>query len=852
VKAINIKNFIFLFFLIFISGKIFSQNKGLTIVKGNVADAETGEPLAFANVTFENSSISTKTNPDGNYQITTKETFNKIKISCVGFKTETKSISPGKIQLANIKMHSETKTLKEMVVKPPKKRYKNKDNPAVELMDNVIKHKTSNHLEDADYVEYEKYEKDFFALSNINEKFKHQKLLKNFIFIFNNIDTTKIIGKAVLPVYIRESLMDCYSRKTPKAHKEIEKGTKMVSFKEYLDDQGLVNMLKYLYMDVDIYDNNVSLLTNQFLSPIAPTAPLFYKYFIIDTSLVDNEKCVKVYYSPRNRTDLLFQGNMYISLDSSYAVKKIEISVNKYINLNWIKDLSIVQTFDKEQNQGWKLTTDDMSIDFGIMNQKKGVFGERFVSYKNFIFNTPRKDSIYEGEKEIHKPDAEVHDDAYWDNHRHEALSKTEQGVYKTMDSIKKMPKFKRSMNLILFLSTGYIKSGDFDIGPFNSFTSYNPIEGYRVRFGGRTNTNFSKKINFDGYVTYGFLDQRYKYSLGTTYSFTKKSIYEFPVKSLRLSYTYDTRIPGQELQYVQDDNFFLSFKRGVNNKFLYNKTFKIEHLNEFKNHFSYTLGFQYAQQEPTGKLFYNTNDYSQQLNTVKYLTISKFYLNLRIAPHEKFYQGKTYRAIVPSSYPIIQLMYSVGIKNLLNDDYNFQNIGANIQKRFLLGMFGYTYVTLEAQEVLGKVPFPLLLISHANQTYTYQAQSYNLMNFLEFVSDKYVTLYIDHYFNGAIFNKIPLLKRLKWREVVTGKILYGSLSNQNNPKYQNDLFRFPVDANNNPTTFTLDKQPYIEVSAGIANIFKFFRIDLVKRLTYLNNPNVSSIGIRIKIKMDF
>ena len=190
-------------------------------------------------------------------------------------------------------------------------------------------------------------------------------------------------------------------------------------------------------------------------------------------------------------------------------------------------------------------------------------------------------------------------------------------------------------------------------------------------------------------------------------------------------------------------------------------------------------------------------------------------------------------------------------IKNLLNNDYSFQNIGANIQKRFLLGIFGYTYVTLEAQEVLGKVPFPLLLISHANQTYTYQAQSYNLMNFLEFVSDKYVTLYIDHYFNGAIFNKIPLLKRLKWREVVTGKILYGSLSNQNNPKYQNDLFRFPVDANNNPTTFTLDKQPYIEVSAGIANIFKFFRFDLVKRLTYLNNPNVSSIGIRMKIKMD-
>jgi len=834
-----------------VSCQVFAQSNTNIIIKGTVIDTDTNEPIPFASVELLGTKTWTTTDMDGHYKVTINVTTNKIRFSSLGYHTEIKSVSPGKSQIINARMKPTVVSINEVVIKPDKKRYKNKKNPAVELIEMVIENKSKNRKEVLDSYEYEKYEKTQFALSNFNDKLKQRKAFRKFKFVFDNVDSTTLAGSKILPVYLKETLSDYYYRKSPRQTKEIVKANKMVSFEGYVDNKGMTDYLKYLYQDINIYNSDITFLTNQFLSPIAKTAPSFYKYFIQDTTMVEGNKCVKLFFSPRNKTDMLFTGFMYIKLDSSFVVKRIEMSVNKDINLNWVKDVNIVQEFNQIQDKGWLLSTDEISIDFGLSKNGMGVFGQRTVSYKNYKVNELLPDSIFQGVDFVQNNDADKKSTTFWNTNRHQPLSKSENGVYTIIDSVKKVPAFKRTMDIMMLLISGYRDLGNFEIGPVNTFYSYNPIEGVRLRLGGRTTPKFSKKINFETYLAYANRDKKYKYYLGATYSLTDKTIHNFPVKSVKISLQDETKIPGQELQFVQEDNILLSIKRGDNNKLLYNKTFRIEHLNEFENHFSYALSYNYTRQSPGGELFFNPVNYNLSDYRIPYINISEVSTTLRYASHEQFYQGKLYRTPITNKYPIFQLQYTIGSK-ILGNDYNYQNLRVSISKRFYPSVLGYTDVIWEAGKIFGKVPYPLLTMHRANQTYSYQITSYNLMNFLEFVSDQYVSLNVDHCFNGFIFNKIPVMKKLKLREVATCKVLYGSLSDSNNPNYESGLFKLPTDNEGNPITYTLEKKPYIEASVGISNIFKFFRIDLVKRLTYLDHPNVASTGIRARFKFDF
>lgn len=829
-----------------------SQNaRVLTTVSGIVVDASTNEPLPFASVSFVGSNVGVIANLDGEFKISSYEATEKVQVSILGFESKVISIQKGKVQTIRIKLNQVTTSIDEVVVIGKRERFKKKNNPAIELIDSVIANKKHNKKEEFAYYEYEKYEKLMFALSNVTEDFKKKRVFRDFQFVFNNLDSTKIVGTPLLPVYLEENIADCYYRKSPYSSKSLVKAQKLVGFDGYIDNQGLNDYMKYLYQDIDIYDNNVTVVTNQFLSPVATTATTFYKYFIMDTVLIDNKKCIKLFVSPFNKTDLLFQGFLYVMPQEKYAIKKVELYVNKSINLNWVRSLNIKQEFAKVDSTGWMLTEDEIGVDFGFIDKGMGIYGQRSVSYKNYLLNVQRPDSTYKGVEKKMTLDAEKQDTAYWNAHRHQPLAKSELGVYATMDSVQKVPAFKRTMNIAMLLLTGYRDLGYFEIGPVNTFYSYNPIEGVRVRFGGRTTPKFSKRFTYETYGAYGFTDEKWKYYLGTTYSLTNKSIYEFPVKSIKASYQVDTKIPGQELQFVQEDNVLLSIKRGVNDKLFYNKTARFEYLNEFPNHMSIGASYQYQEQTPGGNIYFNHTDYSSYKNDVDLLTTSEVGLTLRYAPHEKFYQGKKYRIPVPSSYPVLQLQYTLGA-NFLGNDYNYHNLKFSVSRRFNLSVLGYTDVIWESGKQFGSVPYPLLMIHHANQTYSYQIMSYNLMNFLEFVSDEYTSLNVDHSFNGFIFNKVPLLKRLKFREVATCKILYGRLSDENNPIDHPDLFKFPTDENGVPITYTLEEKPYIEASVGVSNILKLFRVDLVKRLTYLDHPNVSGTGIRVRFKFDF
>lgn len=830
----------------------------MTKVKGVVIDANTKEPLPFVSVNFVGTNVGTTTDFDGNFYMESQWASNRLLASFVGYNVDTLPVIIGTSQTVNFSLTEKAINIEAVNIVVKKKRYKNKGNPATAIMKNVIKNKKNNRKESLDYYEYDKYEKVEFDLNNITKKFKNRGYLKKFQFVFDYVDTSNINGKPYLPIFLRETSSKIYYRSQPKSLKEYCFGTKITGFEDYVDDQGTSFIMDKLYADVNIYDNDIYLLSNQFISPISSIALSTYKYFIIDTTVIDSQKCINLAFLPRNKFDFAFKGNLYVLEDSTNAIVKVEMSITDEVNLNFVTDISIEQEFKFFNNQAWMLTKDEIIIDYSLNKRGIGMYGRKSASYKDYVFNSEKPDTIYKGVSNVIKMDGyEEKDETFWEQARHNELTKTEEGVYEMIDSIQEVPAFKRTMEVAMIFFTGYKDVGPIDIGPIAAFYSFNDVEGFRLRVGGRTNLKFHKKIFIDSYLAYGFKDEEFKYSVGIAYSFNKDHLMN-PQHRIGFSHEHETAFPGANVGLLNNDNIFLSFRRGNSSRMLFYDSYKTEYLKEFSSGFSFQLSYENKKQKPWGSgITFQTGDFINPVFIDNIIT-DEVSIDLRFAPNEQFYQGKNYRLPLVNKYPVFKVSYNQGIKGLIDGQYEYTRLSLSIFKRFYLSPIGYTDAEIGGGKVFGTLPFPLLNLPQANQSFAYQARSYNLMNFLEFISDEYASINIQHFFNGAIFNKIPLLKRLKFREVVTFKAIYGQLSDANNPNKNSDAFKFPFDENNQSETFSLEAKPYMETSVGVANILKFLRIDIVKRLTYLDNPNISElwgvrgIGIRSKIKLDF
>jgi hypothetical protein len=823
-----------------------------TVVKGFVKDATTMKPIQFVSIYFEGGKGVT-TGEDGSYSIVTnRDNLKILNFSFTGYKNFSKKIVVGKEQTVNVELQL-SDALKEVVVKTRKRgKYKNRDNPAVELIDLVIENKDKNRIKAYDFVQYQQYEKLSLSLTNKPEKLIKNRLFKNYKFILENIDSTTIEGKSLLPIYLEEKLSDRYFKKNPEKDKTITLGEKKVNYGDFLDDNGISQYLKKLYADINIYENNITILNTQFLSPIADMGPTFYRYYIRDTVELDGIKLVKLYFTPRNTNDLLFRGTLFVTLDGKYGVQKISMTISKNANLNWTRELRINQDFEKATDGRFHVIKSSMLAEFALTkNASGGVMGERTVSFKKYLIDVPAADSIYAAKDIVDRVNPSIAPDSFWIANRHSPLTTVETKAYYNIDSLKNMRSFKRLGDIISLLFSGYYSFGLWEIGNTNTFYSFDPVEGFIAKVGGRTTPKFSNFLYFENYLAYGFKDKKFKYLAAATYSFNHKSIYSYPLNYLKVSYQYDTNIPGQEQLFASEDNFLLSFKRGNNNKWLYNNNFKADYVREFGKNIMYTVGFRNWKQTPAGDIAYQKVEDNSDVDN---LTTTELTASLRWAPNEQFYQGKNMRIPIINKYPVLLLRYAAGVKGVLGSEFSYHNVSMSVEKRFYLSQLGYVDASAEGGYIFGKLPFPLLTIHHANQTYAYQLHSYNLMNFLEFVSDRYAAANMDFYFNGFFFNKLPLIKKLKLREVASVKVLYGGVRDENNPAVTNGLLKFPSDnITGQQTTFAFKKStPYVEVSVGIANIFKLIRVDLVKRLTYTDNPGVSVWGIRTRVRFDF
>ena len=820
------------------------------MVQGVVTDSLTKEPLPYTSVYLKGTTEGGMTDNNGRFSFKTYRPEATLVISAVGYNEYVRLIHPAKSSKFNIALSPATYALDEVVVKPKRERYKKKDNPAVEFVRKMIEHRDDYSPDERDFWKRDRYEKMTFALNEFSEEQKKKWLFKKFQFIFDYVDTSEVSGKPILTVSIKEKIAENYYRRSPETEKSVVTGIKRAGIDEIFSQESVQMLCEDLFREIDIFRNDITLLNNRFVSPLSNIGTSFYKYYLLDTILIDGVKCVDLGFVPFNSESFGFTGHIYVPEgDSTYFIKKVKLNVPRDINLNYVENMYLEQDYERLEDGTRIKTKDDAIIEFRIMPATQGLYARRMTTYDKFTFTPPDDLSVYDFEgREKVEVDAQAKPEEFWVDNRHVPVKKKENAVDKLLARLREVPVFYYTEKVLGILISGYIETGKdskFDFGPMNTTISANEIEGARFRIGGLTTAQLNPHWFARGYVAYGTKDEKVKYSGEVEYSFNKKKFHsrEFPINSIKLSHSYDIDQLGQHYLYTNKDNVFLSLKRKGDNKATYLRKTELSYLQERKGGFSFGLGIRNELQQMATDRIAFIDGYGKK---IKDYMQTNFEVKLRFAPNEKFYQTKSQRFPINLDAPVLTLSHNFAFKNFLGSKYSYNHTEFGIQKRFWFSAFGYFDAIVKAGKVWDKVPFPMLILPNANLSYTIQPESYALMNALEFINDQYVSWDFTYYANGALFNRIPLLKYMKLREVFAFRGLYGSLSKKNNPLYNKDLFVFPKGSTE------MDKMPYMECSVGLDNIFTILRVDYVWRLTYRESPNVSKGGVRIALHFSF
>lgn len=856
-KTKYIKSFL-LFLLLGCCISVSAQN-----IQGVVTDSLTNEPIPYLSVFYEGKGVGSITDNDGNYKVETRKGWNKLTFSAVGYVTKVVNIIPGVTKNLNVRMRPDDIMLDEVVVKPKREKYSRKNNPAVELMKKVIAHKKNNKLSENDYYQYNKYQKITMSLNDVTSEMLEKGMYKKMPFLKDQIELCEETNKFILPISVDETASQKIYRKHPKSEKTIIKGMSSTGVNElFATGDMLSTVLKDVFTDVNIYDNDIRLLQYPFISPISSSDAIsFYKFYIMDTTFVDKDKCFHLTFVPNNSQDFGFTGHLYVLADSSYTVKKCTMNLPKKSGVNFVDNMDIIQEFEQLPNGEWVLKTDDMIVEMTLMKIMQGFQIRRTTRYSDYAFDELPQQLFKRKGAEIKEADAMMRGDDFWNQYRPVPLTQTESSMDMLVKRLEQMPGFKYVIFVLKAFIENFVETGTkehpskVDIGPVNTMISNNYIDGLRLRMSAQTTANLNPHLFFKGYYAYGFKDHRSKYMGEVEYSFNKKEYLprEFPKNSITFSYQYDVMSPTDKFLKTDKDNVFVSFKTSTVDQMSYVRNIALKYENETQFGLKTTVEVKHSTDEPTGGLAYITND--DQKTLVPEIQTMEASLAFRYAPGETFVNTKQRRIPVSFDAPVFTLSHTAGFKGVLGGEYNYNLTEIGLYKRFWFSSWGKIDMFVKGGAQWNKVPFPLLIMPAANLSYILQRETFNLINNMEFLNDRYASLDVSWDLNGKIFNRIPLLKKLKWREAIGFKMLYGHLTDKNNPmKHPGDseLFLFPT-RDGRPTSFVMDpKTPYMECSVGIHNIFKILHIDYVRRLNYLDHPDANKWGVRFMVMMTF
>lgn len=842
---------------------ILAQAAGAQTITGVVVEESTGDTIPFPSVQYKKEKIATSGNAYGRFSIK-RLNGEKLTFSAVGYQELTILIGPNTPSEMKITLKTDTKQLKGVTVKTKRSKYSRKNNPAVELMKRVIAAKKRTDLANHDYYQFNKYQKITFAINDIKPTELENEKLKKKKWLINQIETCPYNNKLILPLSVDETVTRNIYRKDPKTEKSIIMGQSSSGVNDLIETGDILNnVLKDVFTDVDLYDDQIRLLQYPFTSPIGKDAISFYRFYIVDTVYVDRDKCFHLQFLPNNQQDFGFRGEIWILADSTLHVKRCNLTLPKKSDVNFVDNLQIIQEYTRLSEGDWALTTDDMFVEMSIAKFLTKAIVIRTTRMSDYAFDE-LPDKLFKGKtKVLHESNAMMRDEAFWDKYRSVELTKSESSMDAFINNLSQQKAFKYIIFGVRAFIENFVETGSqnhpskVDIGPINTMISSNFIDGVRTRISAQTTANLNPHWFLSGYYARGWDSRKNYYKGELTYSFNKKEYLprEFPKRTLTFTSTYDVCSPSDKFMHTDKDNVFTALKWTKVEKMMFYNRQQLSFEREEEWGFRTTISLKTEENEACGDLFFKPLSMVGMEDAMtgqgKFRT-TEARIELRYAPGETFINTKQRRLPVNLDAPVFTLSHTTGIKGFLGGDYDYNFTEASIYKRLWLNSWGKIDILAKGGIQWNKVPFPLLIMPAANLSYIISDETFNLINNMEFLNDRYASLDISWDLNGKIFNRIPLLKKLKWREWLGIKCLWGTLTDKNNPTLAANagdgmLMEFPEGS------YIMDsKRPYIELIAGIHNIFKIIHIQYVHRLNYNHLPTATKNGVRLMMRLTF
>lgn len=802
-----------------------------TVVKGKVTDASSGDPIPFANLIFKGTTIGTNTDFDGNFSVKTTLPVDSLIASYMGYTTRTKKVEKEVSQVINFQLAEEVTSLQEIV-------FYAGENPAFEILRNVIKNKAGNDKRKLTAYEYDTYTKIEVDVDNMSDKFRERKIIKKITQVLDSVERIAgDDGESILPIFISESVSKFYYRTNPQLRFENILKSKINGI-GVQDGTLVTQFVGSSFQEYNFYQNWLNIVTKEFVSPIADGWRLYYNYDLTDSLYIGNDYCYRLDFFPKSPQDLAFTGTIWITKDT-WALKQVDANVGKHANLNFIEKIRIQQELEPTAAGAWMPVKNRVLIDISELTKSSaGMLAKFYTSNKNIVVNNPKDPSYYEREILMEEDARQFEQEEFWDTLRHEPLSETEKNVYKMIDTLQSIPIVRTYTDIIKIVVNGYYTAGKINLGPYISLVSLNDIEGFRIQPGFKTNYNFSTKWVLGGSLGYGFDDQRIKYS-----AFVQKILSREQWTTASLSVRRDLGRVGIDDESLADNYLFLAAQRfGTFRRGYYFDESRLSFQRDLFRGLSQRVAFRYNSFRPVFNFGYLLPD--NETDTLSTYENAELIFETRFARDEIFIINDNDRlSLGTSKWPVITLRYTHGFKGLAGSDFEYDKLRLSVLKRIRYGPLGVGYVTLTGEYVFNNLPYPLLSLHLGNQTPFFAHVTYNLMDYGEFISNRYASLHYSHHFEGLLLNRIPLMRQLKWRLVGTSNIILGGMSSKNK-----SLIADKPEADGQPGVGFLSRgEPYIELGYGVENIFKFFRVDLIHRMTYLDktkNPDVRKFGV--------
>ena len=846
----KIDRLIIFLFLLLLGLPLWAQAQQLT---GVVTDAETGEPIPMASIIYKGHNVAKVADVDGRFSISRHAGWN-LTVSAVGYKERILPITDKTRQGLKIALKPDNHMLTEVKVKAKRQRYSRRDNPAVELMRRVIDAKKQADLKTHDYYQYNQYEKLTLAMNDLTPEQLEQKPFTTKRWLLDQVEKCQYNDKLILPVSVDETVSQHIYRKDPHAEKTIVKGQHSNGINDLFETGDILTVaMKDVFTDVNLYDDQIRLLQFPFTSPIGKDAISFYRFYIEDTLEIERDSVIHLHFLPNNQQDFGFRGDLYVLKDSTLHVRRCELTLPKKSDVNFVENLRIEQEFSQLPGGEWVLTLDDMIVELQFAKFLKKALVIRNTRLTDYAFDELPK-SLFKGKRpEVKEADAQMRNDDFWAQYRQVELTKSEGSMDKFLENVQNIKGFKYIIFGLKALIENFVETGHpskVDIGPVNTIVTHNFIDGYRIRGSAQTTANLHPHLFLKGYMAHGFDSKKNYYDAEFIWSMNKKEYLprEFPKRTLTFQSTYDVMSPSDKFLPTDKDNMFVALKWSTVNKMMfYNRqqlTFEYEQDWAWKT----TLWVKTEENEACGNMHYQPLAAPE----IPAIRTTELHAEVRYAPGETYINTKQRRLTINLDAPTFTLGHTVGIKGFLGGDYRYNLTEARLYKRFWMKSWGKIDCYLKGGVQWNQVPYPLLAMPAANLSYLMEDETFNLVNNMEFLNDRYASLMLSWDMNGKLLNRLPLIRRLKWREFFGVNVLWGALSDKNNPFLAKNagnslLMQFPEGCH------VMDShRPYVEVVAGIHNIFKLIHVEYIRRLTYLDLPTSQKQGVRFTFRMTF